>query len=132
MSKTTTLAQMRALAQRASGAAAKVAQAAADAIEELARIKADRPGAADVTIPGEGWKEDGSGSAYPVYNDIPAATVTGKDRAAVVIAPESMEAAAGCGLCPTCESMAGSIRLRARQAPGTAITAQYWIDEGKE
>ena len=61
MSKTTTLAQMRALAQRASGAAAKVAQAAADAIEELARIKADRPGAADVTIPGEGWKEDGSG-----------------------------------------------------------------------
>lgn len=132
MSKATTLEQMRALAQRASGAAAKVAQAAVEAIEELAWAKADRPAAADVTIPAEGWKQDGSGSAYPVYYDVPAGTVTGKDRAAVVIAPENMAAAAGCGLCPTCESMEGAIRLRAMQAPETAITAQYWIDEGKE
>ena len=54
------------------------------------------------------------------------------DRADVMIAPTSLETARFCGMCLTSETFAGKIRVRAASIPAQAITAEYWIQDGKE
>lgn len=136
MGKITLLKQLRACAESAknftNGLVAELAQSVTDAMEELERLKADRSSFTKVTIPAEGWAEDDSVTAYPVYYDIPAQGITAKDRASVAIAPGSLGHAAACSMCPTCETLAGVIRIRAGSAPKEAISAEYWIDQGKE
>ena len=130
---------MRTAAARASSADAAVAAAAAEAIEELEAIKADKGTGVALTIPATGWtaaEDDETGdadvSAYPYYLDIAEAGVTALDRVDVTVAPEGIEAATACGLCPVSETLAGVIRLRAVNAPTEAIAAEYWLHSGKE
>ncbi len=92
--------------------------------------KADKATPVACTILSTGWKQDSSD--YPFYYDIPAEDVTQKDRADVTLAISSLAAASRCGLCPTCETLAGRIRLRAMAVPETALGAEYKIDCGKE
>ena len=103
-----------------------------EAMNEMNEVKADKPDYAAVTIPTTGWQEDESVAAYPVYYDIVVEGVTANDRATVVIAPGSMAAAVACAMCPSCETVTGAIRIRAGSAPSTAISAEYWLDQGKE
>lgn len=135
MSKITVLEYLRACAEEArdyaGGLVAKLAKTATEAIEELERAKADKAQSVAITIPATGWASD-SGGDYPHYYDIAAEGVTANDRAAITIAPGSLGTAKTCGLCATNETMAGKIRVRAIQVPAEAISAEFWIEDGKE
>ena len=61
-----------------------------------------------------------------------ATGVTARDRAAVAIAPAGIDVAVACGLCPTNETMAGKIRVRAKSVPAAEIAAEFWLMQGKE
>ena len=103
---------------------ADVAQAAAEAVEEMGQTKADKAVTGRVTIPAEGW-EKMVGDVYVRRYDIPVSGVTAQDRADLVLAPASIRIAAACGLCPTVETVAGGLRLLAQAAPGAEMTAEY-------
>lgn len=100
------------------------------AAQDAAR-KQDKPKATACSIPAAGWESDKT-SGYPKYYDMPVAGVTEKDRVDITLAPAGLSAAVKCGLCPTCESLAGKVRLRAASVPDAAIAAEYWIEQGKE
>lgn len=103
-----------------------------DGLEELEEIKADKAQAVSITIPAEGWGNETSVANYPNYYDVQATGVTAADRASVTIAPNSQETAIACGLCPTNETLAGKIRIRAASIPKQSMAAEYWIEQGKE
>lgn len=135
MSKITVFEHLKACAEEArdyaGGLVAKLAKTATEAIEELEQAKADKARSVAITIPATGWASD-SGGDYPHYYDIAAEGVTANDRAAITIAPGSLGTAKTCGLCATNETMAGKIRVRAIQVPAEAISAEFWIEDGKE
>ena len=135
MSKMTVFEHLKACAEEArdyaGGLVAKLAKTATEAIEELEQAKADKAQSVAITIPATGWASD-SGGDYPHYYDIAAEGVTANDRAAITIAPGSLGTAKTCGLCATNETMAGKIRVRAIQVPAEAISAEFWIEDGKE
>ncbi len=93
-----------------------------------------------ITIPTEGWTseeidetgEEETGVSYPFYYDITVTGVTALHYAEVTVMRESMDAATSCGLCPTCETAAGKIRLWAVKTPTEAIRAVYRLYSGKE
>ena len=136
MGKVTLAEHLKACAEAAknftNGLVWQLAQTVTEALEEFETIKADKPGAITVTIPAAGWQCGESVAAYPAYYDIADKNVTAKDRASVMIAPESMSAAIACKMCPTCETVEGAIRIRAKSAPTTPISAEYWLEAGKE
>ena len=135
MSKITVFEHLRACAEEArdyaGGLVAKLAKTATEAIEELEQAKADRAQSVAVTIPATGWQSE-TGGDYPHYYDIAAEGVTASDRAEITIAPGSLGTAKACGLCATNETMAGKIRVRAINIPSEAISAEFWIEDGKE
>lgn len=103
-----------------------------EALATMDSEKQDKTSAVDVTIPVTGWGTDASVEEYTKYYDLAISDVTANDRASVHIAPASLQTAKSCGICPTCETLAGKIRIRAAQVPSVAIAAQYWIEKGKE
>lgn len=109
-----------------------LAQATAELFEEVDLVKANKPVSVPVTIPTTGWQTDNTeDSTYPQYYDIPAEGVTAKDIPTVCVAPESQAAASACGMCQTCETVVGAIRIRAASAPTSEIQAEYVIEEGR-
>ena len=136
MGKVTLTEHLKACAEAAknftNGLIGPLAQTVTEALEEFETVKADKPGSVSVTIPATGWQDDEGMTAYPSYYDIVDKSVTDKDRASVMIAPESMSVAIACNLCPTCETVTGAIRIRAKSAPTTPISAEYWLEAGKE
>ena len=133
MGKVTAASQLRACGEAAkgfvNGLVGELAAAVTDAIAELESAKADKPQAVPVSIPATGWASDGGD--YPKYYDIPVPGVTAKDRAEVVIAPDSLEVSRACGMCGVCETLEDRVRVRALRAPAAAIAAEYWVQEGK-
>lgn len=131
--KLTALDQLKTSMARAKGWArnqvAQVAQAAAEAMEELDGVKADKSEGVAVVIPTTGWSQDSG--VYPYYYDIPAEGVTAKDRADLALAPASIAAAAACGVCPATETLAGVIRVRAAKTPEAEMSGEYWVMKGK-
>ncbi len=99
-------------------------------LEAMDAKKADKPESVSFTIPITGWGSD-STEHYPHYYDIAVSGVTANDRADVTLAPSGLDTAVTCGLCQTCETLAGKIRLRAAAGPASEIAAQYWIEQGK-
>lgn len=106
----------------------QVAEAAANAIEELEGVKADKAVITTVTLTPAGWKAnpdtDVTKAGWPYAYDIPVAEATDKDGSEVIIPPASLPAAARCGVCPSNKTTSGVIRLYATKAPDQAITAQ--------
>ena len=132
--KLTALDQLKTSMARAKGWAsnqvAQVAQAAAEAMEELDGVKADKSEGVAVTIPTTGWAQDSG--AYPWYYDIAADGVTTKDRADLALAPASIAAAVACGMCPATETLAGKIRVRAVKTPEAEMRGECRVMKGKE
>lgn len=126
--KITVISQLKACAKAARGFVGELAAAAVDAIAELESAKADKPQKVSVTIPITGWGMD-SGD-YPKYYDIAVDGVTVNDRARVYIAPDSQKTASACGMCSTNETLAGKVRIRAREVPAAAIQAECEIEKG--
>lgn len=135
MSKITLLEQLRQLAEAAKtytdGLMAKLAQTTVEAVEEVEAAKANKPKGISASLATGNWTLDET-TGYPYYCDITAAGATAKDRAEVAVLPGSLATASECGLCPTCETLSGKIRIRAVKAPTAAIAVTYWLDGGKE
>lgn len=136
MGKLTLTEHMRACAEAAkrftNGLVAELAQTVTDAMQEMESVKADKQASVSITIPTTGWGIDEASESYPNYCDITVAGVTAKDRADIAIAPNSIDVAIGCGICPTNETLAGKIRVWARSVPTEAIAAEYRLNQGKE
>ena len=77
--------------QYAGGHVAALAQAVADAMEEMDTVKADKLQHIDFTIPTTGWQTDNTVPGYTHYLDIPVAGLTANDRAEVDVAPASLQ-----------------------------------------
>lgn len=110
--------------QYAGGHVAAIAQAVADAMEEMDTAKADKPEYIDIIIPATGWQTDSTVTGYTHYLDIPVEGLTADDKVDVRVAPAS-KAVADAARFTTTESLAGVLRLRAANVPSAAITAQY-------
>lgn len=134
MSKLALLQHIRASALTAknftSGLIAELAQTVSDAVGELSDLKADKTESVSATIPTAGWSSD-SNTSYPNYYDIPVTGVTAQDRAEITLYPDSLETAKTCGLCPTNETLAGKIRVRASSVPASDLNIEYWVEKGK-
>lgn len=109
--------------------AQRTADASAASLEELSRVKQDRPSMLSISIPAEGWETDAVPD-YGCYVDIAVPALSAQDRATVVLAPASLAAAAECGLCPVCETLMENLRIRARRIPAAALSAVCWIEKG--
>lgn len=101
------------------------------ALSEMDSEKLDKTNGVAATIPASGWASDTSIGDYPNYYDLAVTGVTASDRASVIISPTSIKTAISCGLCPTCETIEGKIRIRSVEIPSAAISVQYWIEKGK-
>lgn len=102
-------------------------------IAEVDDAKPDKPIPTPYTIPTTGWVKGTGADAdadYPYYYDIVVAGVTAADVAEIDFPVISFDAVKACGLCPTNETLAGKIRIRAVSVPTEAISAQYTITEG--
>ena len=85
-----------------------------------------------VTIPTTGWVKDATYPKYPYYYDIAVSGITAKDRVGITISPGSIDDAAACMICPANNTMADKIRIWTKTVPTAAISAEYWLDQGKE
>lgn len=141
--QTTRLSHLKAAAEKAKsyagGLVTELARVVTEALEELDSSKADKGSGVAFTIPTDGWNEveidetaEDTETSYAYYCDIVVEGITAKDRVDVTVAPAGIELATACGLCPTSESLAGKIRLRAVTQPSASIAAEYWLHSGKE
>jgi len=116
-SRVVKLGHLKSAIEEAQAYTAEVASAAAAAIEELV------PTSVSMTIPTTGWSTDSNNTTYPKYYDFAVNGLTADDRAEIIISVASAQTAADCGICPTNETIAGYIRLRAMSEPAASITA---------
>ena len=114
------------------GLVAQLATSVTDAVEEMDTVKADKSVSVSFVIPASGWVSDTTVADYPYRYDLSVSDITALDKATVSIAPNSMSTAIACGLCPTNETLAGKIRFWSKSVPAKDISAEYWIEQGKE
>ena len=103
---------------------AELAQTVSNLLEEVDKVKADKPEYIDIIIPATGWQTDSAVTGYTHYLDIPISNLTENDEVAVTVVPASKAVADAARFTAT-ESLAGVLRLRAANVPSAAITAQY-------
>mgnify|MGYP007112791864 FL=1 len=136
MGKLTILNNLKACAEAAkkytSSLVSELARTVTEAMEEMESVKSDKQKKIALTIPTTGWVEDKTIADYPNYCDITATGVTATDRVDIAIDPNSMATAITCGLCPTNQTLEGTIRVYAKSVPAAAISAEYWLNQGKE
>ena len=111
------------------GHIAELAQTVSNLLEEVDKVKADKPQYIDIIIPATGWQTDSTVTGYTHYLDIPISNLTENDEVAVTVVPASKAVADAARFTAT-ESLAGVLRLRAANVPSAAITAQYHISAG--
>ena len=111
------------------GHIAELAQTVSNLLEEVDKVKADKPEYIDIIIPATGWQTDSTVTGYTHYLDIPISNLTKNDEVAVTVVPASKAVADAARFTAT-ESLAGVLRLRAANVPSAAITAQYHISAG--
>ena len=136
MGKVPLIEQLRASAEAAKAFAAGLFGSTTGALLEMEETKADKSISTPVTIPANGWTlvegqdAQAPSAAYPYYFDIIDQDVSSHDRAAVTFSIASLPEAARCGICQTCETVNGRIRLWSAASPESSITAEYWIEQG--
>lgn len=132
MNKMMIFGQLKSLAQAAknfsNNIVGELANATAEAIEEINDLKSDKIKVVSASIPTTNWNTD-SGS-YSKYYDIAVTGVSANDIAEVTVVSDSMDIAVSCGLCNINETLAGKIRIRAKSVPTKAINIQYIIMKG--
>ena len=111
------------------GHIAELAQTVSNLLEEVDKVKADKPEYIDIIITATGWQTDSTVTGYTHYLDIPISNLTENDEVAVTVVPASKAVADAARFTAT-ESLAGVLRLRAANVPSAAITAQYHISAG--
>ena len=107
-------------------------QQANAALQTLDAEKLAKTNSVPFSIDPESWELDEEAGKYPAFYELVVTGVTAKDRASIALAPASISEAVACGMCPTCETITGKIIIRAAMPPSETITAEYWIETGKE
>lgn len=116
------LAGLQELALRTLQELAKTTTACSNAMNALDAAKADRLELHAVTIPAAGWKKDDHGC----YIDLNMPGLTADDSIAVLIEPDSADAARAAVLDSTTQSSADTLRLRAWKMPTEDLHAHYY------
>lgn len=80
-----------------------------------------------ITIPADGWKKDVAVSMYNYYKDIPVDICDSSMTPSLTILPESMRSAIGCGMCASCQTLEGELRVWAYQPPDVSIKASLYL-----
>lgn len=126
--KPTTLQHLKLTAMRSNALAAEVAQATADAIEEMGAQKADLGAWHTVTLPVADWTantdEESLNAGYAFCCEAALSGVTAKDSAESILHAGSIAAARAATLCPTTDVLDGKIRYYAAAKPAAAIILQ--------
>ena len=104
------------------------------AVAEIEVALNDFPVSTSISILSENWQEntDTEVTSTAYMYDITNVDIDQYDLPVVTISPNSLEIAASCGLCSTCESLNGVIRLYAKNAPDQNITLSYFVVKGKQ
>lgn len=116
------LAGLQELALRTLQELAKTTTACSNAMNALDAAKADRLELHAVTIPAAGWKKDDHGC----YIDLNMPGLTADDSIAVLIEPDSADAAKAAMLDSTTQSSTDTLRLRAWKMPTADLHAHYY------
>lgn len=116
------LAGLQELALRTLQELAKTTTACSNAMNALDAAKADRLELHAVTIPAAGWKKDDHGC----YIDLNMPGLTADDSIAVLIEPDSADAARAAVLDSTTQSSTDTLRLRAWKMPTADLHAHYY------
>ena len=116
------LAGLQELALRTLQELAKTTTACSNAMNALDAAKADRLELHAVTIPAAGWKKDD----YGCYIDLNMPGLTADDSIAVLIEPDSADAARAAVLDSTTQSSTDTLRLRAWKMPTEDLHAHYY------
>lgn len=116
------LAGLQELALRTLQELAKTTTACSNAMNALDAAKADRLELHAVTIPAAGWKKDDHGC----YIDLNMPGLTADDSIAVLIEPDSADAARAAVLDSTTQSSTDTLRLRAWKIPTADLHAHYY------
>lgn len=91
-----------------------------------------RPAVLELVIPAVGWEaaqpQEQEGYEYRVNVSVPEANET--LTPAVVLYGEALSAAREAGLCPTVQSLSGSLRFWSRQPPARELTATLVLTPG--
>ena len=116
------LAGLQELALRTLQELAKTTTACSNAMNALDAAKADRLELHAVTIPAAGWKKDDRGC----YIDLNMPGLTADDSIAVLIEPDSADAAKAAVLDSTTQSSTDTLRLRAWKMPTADLHAHYY------
>ena len=116
------LAGLQELALRTLQELAKTTTACSNAMNALDAAKADRLELHAVTIPAAGWKKDDHG----YYIDLNMPGLTADDSIAVLIEPDSADAAKAAVLDSTTQSSTDTLRLRAWKIPTADLHAHYY------
>ena len=105
-----------------------------DTMSEIEEAINDYPVASSISLSTSGWQEvtpANSVGDYNYYYDITFASVDASDLPIVSVAPASLDVSANCGLCQTCESMSGKIRVYAKTVPSDTISVSCWVIKGQ-
>ena len=116
------LAGLQELALRTLQELATTTTACSNAMNALDAAKADRLELHAVTIPAAGWKKDDRGC----YIDLDMPGLTADDSIAVLIEPDSADAAKAAVLDSTTQSSTDTLRLRAWKMPTEDLHAHYY------
>lgn len=116
------LAGLQELALRTLQELAKTTTTCSNAMNALDAAKADRLELHAVTIPAAGWKKDDHGC----YIDLNMPGLTADDSIAVLIEPDSADAARAAVLDSTTQSSTDTLRLRAWKMPTEDLHAHYY------
>lgn len=82
----------------------------------------------EITIPTVGWEAgNDTDGLFPIHIDIVSEAITATLTPMLTILPESLQAAGDCGLCPATQTMDGTLRLYAKEAPATPLRARLTL-----
>ena len=103
-------------------------------VAEIEEAINDFPIASSISISTNGWQTitpANSIGEYVYYYDITKSDIDSNDLPVVTISPSSVDVAAECGVCSTCESFNGYIRIYSKDIPSENISVQCWVLKGR-
>ena len=112
----------------------QIGNAFQETMSEIEEAINDFPVASSISISTSGWESvtpANSMGDYEYYYDINNVSIDSSDLPIVSVSPASLEVTAACGLCATCESLNGKIRLYSKDIPEEAITVSCWVIKGQ-
>lgn len=125
----TKLKHLRQLALKSQKLSADVANAAAEALEEMDQAKANSSVIQAFSLKTSGWTADSSVAAYPYRYTLAVSGVTASTRADVVLDAASAMIAADSQMCPVTETTSGSVICRSVTVPSGTLSGQLYLTQ---